>query len=67
MEKIIKTLQARRMKMVEDENAITVTNLQLMIANLSLDNARLQARVKVLSKRVQELEAAANSKGEKHE
>lgn len=53
--------------MVEDENAITVTNLQLMIANLSLDNARLQARVKVLSKRVQELEAAANSKGEKHE
>lgn len=44
--------------MVEDENAITVTNLQLMIANLSLDNARLQARVKVLSKRVQELEAA---------
>lgn len=53
--------------MVEDENAITVTNLQLMIANLSLDNARLQARVKVLSKRVQELEAAANSKGEKYE
>lgn len=44
--------------MVEDENTITLTNLQLMIANLSLDNARLQARVKVLSGRVQELEAA---------
>ncbi|UQA84481.1 hypothetical protein [Gardnerella vaginalis] len=43
---------------MEDENTITLTNLQLMIANLSLDNARLQARVKVLSKRVQELEAA---------
>lgn len=53
--------------MVEDENAITLTNLQLMIANLSLDNAKLQARNSVLSKRVQELEAAANSKGEKHE
>lgn len=67
MGKIIKTLQARRMKMVEDENTITLTNLQLMIANLSLDNARLQARTKVLSARVQELEAAANSKGGKHE
>lgn len=52
---------------MEDENAITLTNLQLMIANLSLDNAKLQARNSVLSKRVQELEAAANSKGEKHE
>lgn len=52
---------------MEDENAITLTNLQLMIANLSLDNAKLQARNSVLSKRVQELESAANSKGEKHE
>lgn len=46
--------------MIEDENAITITNLQLMIANLSLDNARWQARTKVLSAKVQELEAAAN-------
>lgn len=52
---------------MQSENDITIENLQLMIANLSLDNARLQARVKVLSKRVQELESAANSKGEKHE
>lgn len=53
--------------MMEDENTITLTNLQLMIANLSLDNAKLQARNSVLSKRVQELEVAANSKGGKHE
>lgn len=54
--------------MVEDENAITVTNLQLMIANLSLDNARWQARAKVLSARVKELEAAsANKESDKDE
>lgn len=47
---------------MEDENTITLTNLQLMIANLSLDNARWQARAKVLSARVKELEAANNNK-----
>nr|DAU21814.1 MAG TPA: MbeD/MobD like [Caudoviricetes sp.] len=52
---------------MEDESTITLRNLQLMIANLSLDNAKLQARVSVLSKRVQELEAAVSSKGGKHE
>lgn len=68
MGKIIKTLQARRMKMIEDENTITLTNLQLMIANLSLDNARWQARTKVLSARVKELEAAlANKEADKDE
>ncbi len=52
---------------MEDENAITVTNLQLMIANLSLDNARWQARTKVLSARVKELEAASSNKEAAHE
>lgn len=52
---------------MQSENDITIENLQLMIANLSLDNARLQARTRVLAQKVQELEAAANSKGEKHE
>lgn len=54
--------------MIEDENTITLTNLQLMIANLSLDNARWQARTKVLSARVKELEAAlANKEADKDE
>lgn len=53
--------------MIEDENTITLTNLQLMIANLSLDNARWQARTKVLSARVQELEAASANKEAAHE
>lgn len=35
----------------------TITNLQLMIANLSLDNACLQARVSILETQVKEVKA----------
>lgn len=35
----------------------TITNLQLMIAGLSLDNARLQARVSILEAQVKEVKA----------
>lgn len=35
----------------------TITNLQLMIANLSLDNARLQARVSILEAQCKEVKA----------
>lgn len=39
-----------------------ITNLQLMIANLSLDNARLQARISILEAQCKEVKAeeAAN-------
>lgn len=39
---------------MEDESTITLRNLQLMIANLSLDNARLQARVSILEAQCKE-------------
>lgn len=42
---------------MEDESTITLRNLQLMIANLSLDNARLQARVSILEAQVKEVKA----------
>lgn len=35
----------------------TIANLQLMIANLSLDNARLQARVSILEAQGKEVKA----------
>lgn len=40
----------------------TIANLQLMIANLSLDNARLQARVSILEAQSKEVKAELDKK-----